>query len=72
VVPLVPADRLLIETDSPFLAPPGGPRSRNEPEWVRITAAWVAERRGEGLDALGDGLVAAYDRIFPSPIHNGG
>jgi TatD DNase family protein len=72
VVPLVPPDRLLIETDSPFLAPPGAPRNRNEPEWVRITAAWVAERRGAGLDALGDGLVAAYDRIFPSPIHNGG
>ena len=37
--------RLLVETDSPFLSPPGAPRSRNEPEWVRVTAAWVAERR---------------------------
>ena len=46
VAALVPAERLLVETDSPFLAPPGAPRSRNEPEWVRITAAWVAERRG--------------------------
>ena len=46
VAALVPADRLLVETDSPFLAPPGAPRSRNEPEYVRITAAWVAERRG--------------------------
>ena len=40
-VALVPADRLLVETDSPFLAPPGAPRSRNEPEWVRVTAAWA-------------------------------
>ena len=46
-----PADRLLVETDSPFLAPPGAPRSRNEPEWVRVTAAWLAERRG--TDARG-------------------
>ena len=51
--PLVPADRLLVETDSPFLAPPGAPRSRNEPEWVRVTGAWAAERRGTTLDALG-------------------
>ena len=31
---LVPPDRLLVETDSPFLSPPGAPRKRNEPEWV--------------------------------------
>src|SRR5204862_2122186 len=45
-VGLVPDDRLLIETDSPFLAPSGAPRSRNEPEWVRVTAAWATEHRG--------------------------
>ncbi len=66
VAPLVPADRLLVETDSPFLAPPGAPRSRNEPEWVRVTAAWVAERRGVSQDDLGPDLVAAYDRTFPT------
>ena len=66
VVPLVPPDRLLVETDSPFLAPPGAPRGRNEPEWVRITAGWVAERRADGPDAAGDALVAAYDRTFPA------
>jgi TatD DNase family protein len=63
VVPLVPADRLLVETDAPFLSPPGGPRGRNEPEWVRITAAWVGERRDVGADELGPGLVEAYDRF---------
>jgi TatD DNase family protein len=60
----VPHDRLLIETDSPFLAPPGAPRRRNEPEWVRVTAGWLAEQRGETVEALGDRLVAAYDRAF--------
>jgi TatD DNase family protein len=65
VVPLVPADRLLVETDSPFLSPPGAPRGRNEPEWVRITAAWVAERRDTAsIDALGSNLVRAYERVF--------
>jgi TatD DNase family protein len=64
VIRLVPADRLLVETDSPFLAPPGAPRGRNTPEWVRVTAAWVANLRGDDPDALGDDLVAAYDRTF--------
>jgi TatD DNase family protein len=64
VARLVPDDRLLVETDSPFLSPPGAPRSRNEPEWVRLTAAWLAERRGVTVDALGATLVAAYDRTF--------
>ena len=64
VVALVPADRLLVETDSPFLSPPGGPRARNEPEWVRITAGWLAERRSVDPSDMGDGLVAAYDIAF--------
>ena len=66
-VALVPADRLLLETDSPFLAPPGAPRSRNQPEWVRVTGVWAAEHRGTTPDAMGPALVAAYDRTFPSP-----
>ena len=67
VAPLVPTDRLLVETDSPFLSPPGAPRGRNEPEFVRITAAWVAERRVErGVSDTDDALVKAYDRTFRS------
>jgi TatD DNase family protein len=67
VASITPADRILVETDSPFLAPPGAPRSRNEPEYVRITAEWVAERRGETPDALGESLVTAFERTFPRP-----
>ena len=66
VAAIVPLDRVLIETDSPFLAPPGAPRSRNEPEWVRVTGEWLAERRAMTPDVLGTALVAAYDRTFPS------
>jgi len=65
VVPLVGADRLLVETDSPFLAPPGAPRGRNEPEWVRITAGWVARHGAVSEEALGENLVRAFGRIFP-------
>lgn len=65
VAALVPAGRLLVETDAPFLSPPGAPRGRNEPAYVRITAEWVAERRGTTHEGLGDSLVAAYDATFP-------
>ena len=64
VAALVPLDRLLVETDSPFLSPPGAPRRRNEPEWVRITAGWIAERRDILAGELGESLVAAYETTF--------
>jgi TatD DNase family protein len=64
VAGITPLHRLLVETDSPFLAAPGAPRSRNEPAYVEITARWVAERRGSTPEALGDALVDAYDRTF--------
>ena len=74
VARLVPAARLLIETDSPYLAPPGVPRSsvpgfegrRNSPPWVRVTGEWLAEQRGQSPDSIGAGLVAAYDATFRS------
>lgn len=68
VAPLVPTNRLLIETDSPYLSPPGAPRRRNEPEWVRLTAERLAASGGVPADQLGDQLVAAYDRTFREPI----
>ena len=64
VAALAPLDRVLVETDSPFLIPPGGPRGRNEPVWVRVTAAWLAERQGVAPANLGAALVATYDRLL--------
>jgi TatD DNase family protein len=72
VARLVPGERLLIETDSPYLAPPGVPRGsvpgfggrRNSPQWVRVTGEWLAQQRGESPDSIGAGLVAAYDATF--------
>ncbi len=64
VARLVPVTRLLVETDAPYLSPPGAPRRRNEPAWVRVTARWVAEQRGDDPDTLGAALVAAYDATF--------
>ncbi len=51
---LVPADRLLVETDCPYLAPQGHRGRRNEPALVQVVLARVAEVRGEDLDTLGE------------------
>ncbi|GIW20309.1 MAG: TatD family hydrolase [Chloroflexota bacterium] len=64
VARLAPEDAVLVETDAPFLAPPGVPRSRNEPGWVRVTARWLAEVRGADPRALGSRFVATYDACF--------
>ncbi len=64
VAGFVPADRLLVETDSPYLSPPGANRRRNEPQWVTITARWLAERRAVDAVDMGEQLVANFDRIF--------
>ena len=72
VVRLVPTERLLVETDSPYLSPPGAPRARNEPEGGGRTAGWAAAQRaiGEpdadrgGEPGLDDALVLTYEAIF--------
>ncbi len=49
---LVPEDRLLVETDAPYLAPVPHRGKRNVPAFVRHTAAFLAELRGMPLAAL--------------------
>jgi TatD DNase family protein len=67
VARLTPADRLLVETDSPYLSPPGAPGRRNEPRFVEVTARWLAEQRSMDEEELGAQLVANYDRVFSRP-----
>jgi TatD DNase family protein len=50
----VPADRLLVETDSPYLAPVPKRGRRNEPGFVPHVAARLAELRGESLDHIAE------------------
>src|SRR3970282_208843 len=52
VVKLAPADRLVVETDCPFLPPQPYRGKRNEPSYLAITAARGAELRGESLQTL--------------------
>jgi TatD DNase family protein len=53
-----PAERLLVETDAPYLTPQARRKERNEPAYVVETARFVADRRGVEPDEL-DALVAA-------------
>jgi len=52
VATFVPGDRLVVETDCPFLPPQPYRGKRNEPAYLAITAARVAELRGEPLETL--------------------
>ncbi len=61
---VVPADRLLIETDSPYLAPVPFRGKRNEPAYVVRVLETLAEIRGVTRDALGTELVANFDALF--------
>jgi TatD DNase family protein len=60
----VPADRLLVETDAPFLAPVPHRGKPCEPAFVADTATFVAELRGEAFDNLARGTTANFFRLF--------
>ena len=61
-----PADRILVETDAPFLAPVSFRGQRNEPALVVHTAAALAELRGIPPAALATLTTANFHRLFPS------
>ena len=60
----VPLDRLLVETDSPFLAPEPFRGKRNEPANVVHTARCLALARGESLDLFAAATTANARRVF--------
>jgi len=64
VARFVPADRLVLETDCPFLPPHPHRGRRNEPAWVAITAAHVAALRGVTLEVLGPMVTDNARRLF--------
>jgi TatD DNase family protein len=60
----LPADRMLVETDSPFLAPVPHRGQKCEPAFVADTAAFVAGLRGEGVEQLAEATTANFFRLF--------
>jgi TatD DNase family protein len=64
VAKLVPMDRLLIETDSPFLAPVPFRGRRNEPSYVIRVAEVIGELRGMPAEAIGGAARENFERLF--------
>ncbi|WP_420142177.1 TatD family hydrolase [Sphingomonas sp.] len=60
----IPADRLLIETDAPFLAPVPHRGKTGEPAFVADTAAFIAGLRGEDIETLQDRTAANFLALF--------
>lgn len=60
----IPADRLLVETDSPFLAPVPHRGKTCEPAFVRHTAEFVAHLRGESLEELATNTSRNFFALF--------
>ena len=60
----IPEDRLLIETDAPFLAPVPHRGKTCEPAFVADTARFLAALRGESPEALGEATAANFHRLF--------
>ena len=60
----VPLDRLLVETDSPYLAPVPKRGKPNEPAYVRHTSAFVAQLRGDSLENIAQATTANCLRLF--------
>lgn len=60
----VPMDRLVVETDCPYLTPTPHRGKRNEPAYVALTAAHVAALRGVEVETLGEATTRNAARLF--------
>lgn len=61
---IVPADRILIETDSPYLAPIPHRGQRNEPAFVKEVARQIGELRGLSAEEIGEQTAKNFFRFF--------
>lgn len=70
IVRALPLERLLVETDCPFLAPHPHRGKRNEPAYVRLVAERIAELKGISIDDLATATTANAQRLFGFEVQN--
>jgi TatD DNase family protein len=70
VVKKIPMDRLLVETDSPYLAPVPYRGKPNEPQYVREVAEYIAELKGIPFEELAAVTTENFYRLFPKASHS--
>jgi TatD DNase family protein len=62
----LPLDRILIETDAPYLAPVPHRGKTNKPAFVKHVAAFLAELRGDTVEHIAESTTRNFERLFPS------
>jgi TatD DNase family protein len=64
----IPADRMLVETDCPYLAPVPHRGKPNQPAYVRHVAEHIAELRGESFDSIAAVTTENFKALFNPPV----
>ena len=64
LVAALPIERILIETDAPFMAPHQHRGKRNQPEWVRLIAEKIADLQHRSLEETAEQTTANAQRLF--------
>jgi TatD DNase family protein len=64
----IPLERMLIETDSPYLAPIPNRGKTNEPSWVAHVAQFIADLRGISVDEVAQHTTHNFKTLFKAPI----
>lgn len=67
VLPEVPLERIVLETDCPYLAPVPHRGKRNEPAYLKLIAAKVAQLKGISLEELAEVTTANAKKLFKLP-----
>jgi TatD DNase family protein len=68
VAQFVPMDRLLIETDSPYLAPAPHRGKTNNPSYVPFVAKQIADIKGISVEAVAEATSRNFDQLFSSVL----
>jgi TatD DNase family protein len=70
VARVLPMDRILVETDSPYLAPVPHRGKRNQPAYVRFVAEELAKIRGLGFEEVAEATSSNFFKLFPIHTNN--